>query len=147
MAITVSAPLSALTHAFIAASAVDEVITARQLALLGMLVEDARRSTAHYAQLMAVSKPAITRATHKLLLLGLAECHPHTTDRRLVVLAASEAGRRTWERLRGFLHQTGGLAMAKEMLAFARSGAGFAYPLGSLQKLERLVETQGASWE
>ncbi|RVT91443.1 hypothetical protein EOD42_22570 [Rhodovarius crocodyli] len=147
MASAASAPLSALTHAFVAASAVDEVFTCRQVALLGLLVETGGHSVAHYADAMSVSKAVVTRASYKLVALGLGNCSKANSDRRLVVLTATGEGRAMWKRLGGLLHQAGGLAMASEMLAFARSGAGFAYPAGALQKLARLVETKGASWE
>lgn len=74
--------------------------TDRQKAVLGIAVEEASEETVRaLAARLKVSKPAITRATDKLVKLGMVRRSADPKDRRSVLISATASGRREWTRI------------------------------------------------
>lgn len=74
--------------------------TDRQKAVLGIAVEEAREETVRaLAARLKVSKPAITRATDKLVKFGMVRRNVDPQDRRSVLIAATPSGRKEWARI------------------------------------------------
>jgi len=77
-------------------------LTARQIALLGLLCESVRGMTvAELATLLKVSKPVVTRAHTALAALGWVDRVQSEDDRRVCFLCATDAGREIREAMRG----------------------------------------------
>jgi DNA-binding MarR family transcriptional regulator len=71
--------------------------TARQMAILGLLVEEeALPSVRELSRRLNVHKGVITRASDKLVDLGLILRTTHKVDRRLCVLSATKKGTSYW---------------------------------------------------
>lgn len=68
-------------------------LTVRQIALLAKVVEQ-RRITGEIATELNAPKSSVTRGAAKLKRLGLADSKRDTTDRRLMFVSATAAGRR-----------------------------------------------------
>ena len=69
-------------------------LTARQLQmLLTVTLTPSPHTVRGLAAALVISKPAITRATDRLVELGFVTRRPDPTDRRSVIIAATRAGR------------------------------------------------------
>lgn len=69
-------------------------LTARQLQmLLTVALTPSPHTVRGLAAALVISKPAITRATDRLVELGFVTRRPDPTDRRSVIIAATRAGR------------------------------------------------------
>jgi DNA-binding MarR family transcriptional regulator len=87
---TLIVPMS--VHPFMVAANVDAHMTCRQVAILAMMAAYPRCSVKHLAPALGLSKPVITRASDKLVDLGLVTRKTSPHDRRQVELAPTRAG-------------------------------------------------------
>jgi DNA-binding MarR family transcriptional regulator len=74
--------------------------TDRQKAVLGIAAEEDQPETVRgLAHRLKVSKPAITRATDKLVKNGLVKRVTDPQDRRSVLISVSASGRKEWAKI------------------------------------------------
>lgn len=67
-------------------------MTVRQFALLGLAASEPGQSCEFYATELCVSKPVVSRACRFLTKLGLLTVRRDADDKRLNIIAATEAG-------------------------------------------------------
>jgi DNA-binding MarR family transcriptional regulator len=79
---------------FVETAAADANMTCRQVAILLMMAHHPSHSVKHIARALGLSRPVITRATDRLVLLKLASRSMSSSDRRQVELAPTRAGLR-----------------------------------------------------
>ncbi len=85
-------PMSA--RPFVETAEADANMTCRQVAILLMMAHHPGHSVKHIAKALGISKPVITRATDRLVLLKLAGRSMSSSDRRQVELTPTRAGLR-----------------------------------------------------
>lgn len=87
---TLYVPSSA--HGYIIGAKVHPNMTCRQMAILAMMAAHPGVSVRHIAKALNVPKPVVTRASDKLLEIGLIYRSTSPLDRRQVELSASKSG-------------------------------------------------------
>ncbi len=68
--------------------------TARQVAVLLECIRSPKETIKSMSETLQVSKPSISKTVSRLFGLGLLERKPHPTDRRVIFVVPTEAGRK-----------------------------------------------------
>lgn len=69
-------------------------IPVAQLSILATIFREGPMTTGDLAERERIKPPSISRSSHTLVEMGLLERHPHSSDRRQMLLALTETGRR-----------------------------------------------------
>ena len=85
-------PIASKLLPFLSAASFSDALTCRQVAILASIAANPNKSVKDHAEACDVSKPAITRATDKMLEMGWITRDYDPQDRRQVLLSITDRG-------------------------------------------------------
>ena len=85
-------PIGSKLQPFLRAASFSDGLTCRQVAILASIFANPNKSVKDHAEACNVSKPAITRATDKMLEMGWITRDHDPQDRRQVLLTITDRG-------------------------------------------------------